>query len=851
MSELSVPDTPLGENYEYWRTYGEVWVQEYAYRKKKQVYYHLQELMLLDYMERNKPARVLDYGCGVGRHLRNLVGVPGIEVYGYDQSEAMVRGCLSWTTQEWINQHIRIGSPTGRLPYPDQYFDIVFTSEVLIHTSPDDLEKVLAELIRVSSWQILHFEPSYGTEIHRGAHNGSWSHDLVKSYNSLGVQCEVLPSGYASQSPYRVVLNTARPVSQWPISILNKLRSIETDLQPTILELEKEADQLASQLGDHQSNQQEIEQAKQAILQEAKELEAQKEIVRLQLIGMQEELNARDQEIEKLREELLMRSAHEKALEEELGGIQSSASFVLVQKIKTWFIAKYLDMLLNLLRGAKARINTWRFRRQNNAPRNVIRVFPSMQRNANSQGQEIWLLDIAGKAGESLLEEGRLKAAAGWKFVESRYTRSQKALLCQGSGWVDIPRAGVESLTFQTHPWSGIAQVVFDGQSLAVDLYNEQDGTVEVKLESRELIYGPSLAEMAENSNIEGHASPRRVISPSRFSDEDIQWLEKVKASGRPVAVLHPNWLGIRSSTRELFRETLELNDDLTEFSADYYARLLIESKTPAVVIQGFPLTYVYLLRALKKQSPHLPIYNIWHGNFMQTSEDYNWKSFQVAAQLCREGVIKKWGFVKKGMAETMARLGYRTGFVMNYANRIPQSPSVPEADGLHFGLWASSNTWRKLPYAMMASLVDFPGAKVFAAGHASERVNEFARLMGIKLAFHGSIIRQEEMPLYLAKMHLNLYITLSECTPMVPLESFSVGAPCLLGPNSHLFEDDEYLFSRLVVPFPERSDVISAYIRRALEEREELVLAYQRYAPNYNCKARQVIEEFLDGLTP
>jgi SAM-dependent methyltransferase len=149
----------IGANYQYWRDQGGSWGTEYEQRKKFHVYYHIQELMLADYFSHSAPAKILEYGCGVGRHLRYLKTIPDIEIYGYDQSQSMVNNILQWASPDWLKQHVAIGVPTGKLPYPDNYFDIVYTVEVLIHVNPIDIEALLAELIRISRWQILHLEP--------------------------------------------------------------------------------------------------------------------------------------------------------------------------------------------------------------------------------------------------------------------------------------------------------------------------------------------------------------------------------------------------------------------------------------------------------------------------------------------------------------------------------------------------------------------------------------------------------------------------------------------------------------------------------------------------------------------
>ncbi len=70
---------------------------------------------------------------------------------------------------------------------------------------------------------------------------------------------------------------------------------------------------------------------------------------------------------------------------------------------------------------------------------------------------------------------------------------------------------------------------------------------------------------------------------------------------------------------------------------------------------------------------------------------------------------------------------------------------------------------------------------------------------------------------------------------------------PCLIGPVSHLFEDNAFLFDRLVVPFPERAEVIADYLVRAIDERLEIAAEYRRYLPTYEARCRQSVEAFLN----
>jgi len=228
------PDPADGANYAYWRSNGGSWADEYDNRKLVQPYYHLQEMLLCDYVQHHvRPDRhlkVLEFGCGVGRHLRYLSRLPNVEVFGYDQSPTMVACCLRWTGQDWIDRHVRLGPPTGRLPFDDGEFDLVYTSEVLIHVRPEHLGGVLTELLRVSRGQVLHLEPGLMTEVSREAHHGCWGHDLTGAYQLLGQQAQTLLQGFRLQTPVRVVKPGCEAWAWSPV-MLELSRRLEKDLE--------------------------------------------------------------------------------------------------------------------------------------------------------------------------------------------------------------------------------------------------------------------------------------------------------------------------------------------------------------------------------------------------------------------------------------------------------------------------------------------------------------------------------------------------------------------------------------------------------------------------------------------
>ncbi len=350
--------------------------------------------------------------------------------------------------------------------------------------------------------------------------------------------------------------------------------------------------------------------------------------------------------------------------------------------------------------------------------------------------------------------------------------------------------------------------------------------------------------ETVKNTPVERSPGP---TPDGGFSTRDLVWLEQQQRNPRPLSLNHPDWRGILASARELFDNIYLLPDELDKERGHYYASLISAAGCPSVTIQGFPRTYEYLVKALRKIAPQIPVYLIYHGNFLHMREDYDWQIFKRILSLHQEGDLVKVGFVKQGMAEILQAAGVKASFIMNMVREIPSGPSQPLSGGIHVGIWGQPDwSWKKSPYAMQAALRLVEGS----IGHVynvSPRAREFGSLLGIRGEYYADALPQSQVREAMSAMHLNLYVTLTECAPMMPLESLAVGVPCLFGPTSHYFLDDAYLHSRLVVPMPDDARVIAEFANQAILERDEIIRAYQAYAPGNNRRAQQVLAEFLE----
>ena len=144
-------------------------------------------------------ARVLDLGCGSGGITLALARDHGAgEVIGVDVEAPVLEHARKRAASDGLTDRVEfIQIPPGKLPFPDEDFDIVFSKDAMVHIA--DKEGLFADLFRLlrpggclaaSDWLISHDdEPS----------------DAMKQY----LEQEGLSFGMASPARYRSALEGA------------------------------------------------------------------------------------------------------------------------------------------------------------------------------------------------------------------------------------------------------------------------------------------------------------------------------------------------------------------------------------------------------------------------------------------------------------------------------------------------------------------------------------------------------------------------------------------------------------------------------------------------------------------
>lgn len=124
--------------------------------------------------------KVLEVGSNIGNQLLLLQTMGFKNLYGIEINSYAVERARTNAKNISIIQ----GSAFD-IPFKDSYFDLVFTSGVLIHIAPMDIRKVLKEIHRCSSffiWGFEYYADSYIEVNYRGHDQLLWKTDFAVLY---------------------------------------------------------------------------------------------------------------------------------------------------------------------------------------------------------------------------------------------------------------------------------------------------------------------------------------------------------------------------------------------------------------------------------------------------------------------------------------------------------------------------------------------------------------------------------------------------------------------------------------------------------------------------------------------
>ena len=389
--------------------------------------------------------------------------------------------------------------------------------------------------------------------------------------------------------------------------------------------------------------------------------------------------------------------------------------------------------------------------------------------------------------------------------------------------------------------------------------------------------FDPSITEpQILNKNI--HIYPRPYFYPLSFNyknnmfDEntcmihyfDATWIPKNeqremkmirKIGERPTRIMLNSYRFVKRNTRRavklcLFPAVLyrrykrKISDKY--FKSLKIADLILEKNIKQVVFSAMCLGWKELAIYLKQNNPDIKIKVFWHGNHSQVSEPYGWARNIEIIELHKQGIIDVFATCKQSLIDFYKKEGYKTKFITNTVV-LPEKikGERPKDKTVKIGIYAAKcDDWRKNMFAQLAAASLIPNAVVDMVPLNPE-AKKFANSIGLKLEGLDKPIPRDELFKRMSNNTINLYVTFSECAPMLPIESFEVGVPCIFGNNHHYLKENE-LEKYLIVNNEESPIEIAKQIKNCLDNEKKVVELYKIWKKENDKQCREDVKEFL-----
>jgi len=138
-------------------------------------------------------------GVNCGRNIYHLESeFPEVEFAGIDiNKEAVDYGKTK------VNADLCVGSLSDLNEIVKKKYDLVFTMAVLIHIAPEEIEKVIDNIISITNKTIINFEFTGNNEVISGHKESNpklrvndqylWAHDLCDIYSKKGIAYKKIP----------------------------------------------------------------------------------------------------------------------------------------------------------------------------------------------------------------------------------------------------------------------------------------------------------------------------------------------------------------------------------------------------------------------------------------------------------------------------------------------------------------------------------------------------------------------------------------------------------------------------------------------------------------------------------
>lgn len=309
------------------------------------------------------------------------------------------------------------------------------------------------------------------------------------------------------------------------------------------------------------------------------------------------------------------------------------------------------------------------------------------------------------------------------------------------------------------------------------------------------------------------------------------------------IFIFTQQWVGIRQACGAFPVSKLAIDGHHRWTAADIIGicKILERDGIRRIVSHGMAPTTASLLSGIKSYMPEIEILSVWHGTMAGWAFESELRLFQEVIALAEKNVIKRIGFLRRGMG-AIHRAGWNSLLfnvppmidIKRVSKAFEQKPIT-----CLFGSW--NNQWKNMYTNIVGATLSRNVSEVLCYQPVNGQIVSKVSKVG-----HENF---DEHMIRLSLVDLSLNVSINDCQPMTELESIAVGTPALR-PNldqrimsssdyDKLFTVDEYLNAESI---RDRIDMLCK------EDPKYILEVIESYRANLIEASYKAYGDFLNG---
>lgn len=300
-----------------------------------------------------------------------------------------------------------------------------------------------------------------------------------------------------------------------------------------------------------------------------------------------------------------------------------------------------------------------------------------------------------------------------------------------------------------------------------------------------------------------------------------------------------------------MFKNNKKINLGWTDFDYNNNMKIIneeINNGIEQIIFAGIEIGWKKMIIDLKSEHSNIEVKVICTTQDSLLYYEYERNNFFELLELSKNGLIKDIAFLRKGQYETYKNLGYNCSYLMeNYILEDEIKMNNKKPDGkLNLGIYPLNYTWDKNIFNQLcvAKFLDNCNLNYY---NLDSRMEEFLTTMGIDNT-PEKIEEINDKNIIKSILKNDVIVSTSFTEYMHPI--FWLGMeteiPVLIGNNSDLFNGEE-LEKYIVTSAEDNAIINSKSVGKILENKAKILELYKIWKKEYNQKAKNNIEMFLE----